>query len=102
MITARGGLRVEPTYSFETCPTPDILVVPGGMGTRREMKNPRMLTWLKETSAKTELTLSVCSGALLLGSAGLLDGLTATTHHGALDQLRSVNTSINIDPTKRF
>src|SRR5438477_12770960 len=74
IITARGGLRVEPAHSFETCPTPDILVVPGGMGTRREMKNPRMLTWLKETSAKAELTLSVCSGALLLGQAGLLDG----------------------------
>ena len=68
-ITARGGLRVEPEHSFENCPSPDILVVPGGMGTRRDMNNPRMLSWLQENAQRADLILSVCSGALLLGKA---------------------------------
>jgi len=101
-ITARGGLSVYPSYSFESCPPPDILLVPGGFGTRREMKNARMLEWLKEQSSNTELILSVCSGALLLGRAGLLDGLTATTHYAALDELRSLSPSISIDSSQRF
>ena len=101
-ITARGGLRVKPEHSFEDCPKADIVVVPGGMGTRREMNNPRMLNWLQEISKKTELMLSVCSGALLLAKAGLLEGLTATTHHGALDELRAISPGIKVDDTKRF
>ena len=101
-ITARGGLRVEPAHSFENCPSPDILVVPGGMGTRREMNNPGMLSWLKENAQRADLMLSVCSGALLLAKAGLLEGLTATTHHGALDELRAISPGIKVDDTKRF
>ena len=101
-ITTRGGLRVEPEHSFENCPSPDILVVPGGMGTRREMNNPRMLSWLRENAKKADLMLSVCSGALLLAKAGLLEGLTATTHHGALDELRAISSGIKVDATKRF
>src|SRR5205823_14081197 len=72
-ITARGGLRVEPAHSFENCPSPDILVVPGGMGTRREMSNPGMLSWLRENAKRADLVLSVCSGALLSAKAGLLE-----------------------------
>ena len=101
-ITARGGLRVEPAHSFENCPSPDILVVPGGLGTRREMNNPGMLSWLQENAERSELTLSVCSGALLLGKAGLLEGLTTTTHHAALDELRAISPRIKVDATKRF
>src|ERR1700730_15990865 len=101
-ITARGGLSVVPQHTFESCLRPDILLVPGGMGTRREMNNPGMLRWLKGRAAEAELVLSVCSGALLLATAGLLDGLTATTHHGALNELRAVSPMIKIDCSKRF
>ena len=101
-ITARGGLSVNPSYSFASCPRPDILLVPGGFGTRREMKNAKMLAWLREQSASTELILSVCSGSLLLARAGLLHGLTATTHHAAIDELRNVSSSISIDSSRRF
>ncbi len=101
-VTARGGLSVNPEYSFASCLRPDILLVPGGMGTRREMNNPKMLRWLKDRAAEAELVLSVCSGALLLAKAGLLDGLAATTHHGALDELRAINSSITIDCSQRF
>ena len=61
-----------------------------------------MLQWVKDNAAKAELELSVCSGALVLGKAGLLDGLTATTHHAALDELRAISPHINIDSSRRF
>jgi len=101
-ITARGGLRVEPEHSFEDCPNPNILVVPGGMGTRREMNNPRMLQWLRRRAKSAELILSVCSGALILAKAGLLNGLKATTHHDALDELRAIHPDIVVDGQRRF
>ena len=101
-VTARGGLSVNPAYSFENCPRPDILVMPGGMGTRREMNNPGMLEWLRHNAEGAELVLSVCSGALVLGKAGLLNGLSATTHRGALDELRAIHPDILVDDQKRF
>ena len=101
-IKARGGLSVNPAYSFENCPQPDILLMPGGMGTRREMNNPGMLRWLRGNADGAELILSVCSGALVLAKAGLLNGLSATTHHGALDELRAIDPDIAVDGEKRF
>ena len=101
-VKTRGGLSVNPAYSFEKCPQPDILLVPGGMGTRREMNNPEMLDWLKRQAEGAELILSVCSGALVLAKAGLLSGLRATTHRAALDELRAIDPGIAIDGEKRF
>ena len=101
-VKARGGLSINPAYKFENCPRPDILLMPGGMGTRREMNNPAMLDWLRRNAEGAELILSVCSGALVLAKAGLLNGLTATTHHGALDELRAIDPDIAVDREKRF
>lgn len=101
-ITTRGGLRIIPDQSFETSTGADIILVPGGLGTRREMNNPKMLQWVKDNATNAELVLSVCTGALVLGKAGLLEGLTATTHHLALEELRAVSPLINIDASKRF
>ena len=101
-ITARGGLSINPAYSFQNCPRADILLIPGGMGTRRQMDNQGMLDWLRCNAESAELILSVCSGALVLAKAGLLDGLSATTHHGALDELRAINPNIAVDSEKRF
>jgi len=89
-VHARNGLVVTPRYGFADCPPPDILIVPGGYGTRREMKNPMMLEWVTRTAPSCELVLSVCTGALVLGAAGLLDGLAATTHFMAFDELRAI------------
>lgn len=89
-VLARNGLSVNPRYTFANCPPPDILVVPGGYGTRREMKNPVMLEWITRVAPSCELVLSVCTGALVLGAAGLLDGREATTHFMAFDELRAV------------
>jgi transcriptional regulator GlxA family with amidase domain len=87
IISARNGLAVSPTHSFADCPPVDILVVPGGYGTRREMHNELVIDWIRVQAATAELILSVCTGALLLARAGLLAGLEVTTHHGALDLL---------------
>ncbi|MGL4610402.1 MAG: DJ-1/PfpI family protein [Trueperaceae bacterium] len=98
VIQARNNLNITPTHTLQTCPQPDILVVPGGggkrpdgtlFGTRKEKTNEVLLEWLREKSKHTELILSVCTGALLLAKAGLMDGVRATTHHRALDELRS-------------
>lgn len=95
-IRARGGLQVVPEYSLAECPPPDIVVVPGGFGTRREMHNPVLLDWLREQAAHVELMTSVCTGSLVLGSAGLLDGLTATTHHAEYDLLEKTSPAITV------
>lgn len=80
-VKTRGGLSVQACCTLETCPVPDILVVPGGYGTRREMRNPQVVDWIVRTAPHAGLVLSVCTGSLLLGQAGLLDGLESTTHH---------------------
>jgi transcriptional regulator GlxA family with amidase domain len=101
-VVARNGLSVNPRYAIETCPAPDLLVVPGGGGTRKEMNNRVVLDWIKAVSARAELMLSVCTGALLLAKADLLDGLKATTHFGALDLLRSVAPRTTVLGGERF
>jgi len=101
-ITTRNQLSVNPQYTIHDCPQPDILLVPGGQGTRREMNNPTLVNWIKDCSQKTQLILSVCTGALLLAKAGLLEGLTATTHHSAIELLKEIAPNINIQTDKRF
>ncbi|MCG2775476.1 MAG: DJ-1/PfpI family protein [Desulfobacterales bacterium] len=87
-ITTTGGMKVIPQYSFENCPRLDILVVPGGWGTRKELNNIVMLEWLRSRAAEVETLTSVCTGSMLLGFAGLIDGLHATTHWRSLDWMR--------------
>ncbi|MES3023254.1 MAG: DJ-1/PfpI family protein [Pseudomonadota bacterium] len=86
-IAARNNLSVNPHYAFDQMPHADVLVLPGGFGTRREKLNPVMLEFVRERVAAAESVLSVCTGALLLAKAGLLRGLHATTHRGALAEL---------------
>jgi len=101
-ILARNQLSVNPSYTIQDCPRPDILVVPGGLGTRKEMHNPVLIDWIRSSSQKAELILSVCTGALLLAKAGLLEGLAATTHHGAIELLKKVAPHTAIHPNKRI
>lgn len=99
VVAARNGLMVTPTHSFATCPRLDIAIIPGGFGTRREMRNPVVLEWVAARSRTSEYTLSVCTGSLVLGSAGVLDGRHATTHHMAFPELRAAapNATIHQD-----
>ncbi len=101
-ILAHGRLLAAPRYSIDSCPDPDILVVPGGMGSRPLIKDERLIAWIAERAAKVELLLSVCTGALLLAKAGLLEGLAATTHHGAFEHLAALSPSTRIVAEERF
>jgi transcriptional regulator GlxA family with amidase domain len=96
-VTTTGKMQVLPHYTFETCPPLDILVVPGGWGTRRELKNPTMLEWLRERAAEVETLTSVCTGSMLLGFAGLLNGLHATTHWRSLDWMRDSFPEVTVE-----
>lgn len=88
-VATAQGLQLTATTAFGSAPPLDIILVPGGWGTRRQMKNPALLDWLRERSRSAELTTSVCTGALVLGAAGLLDGKRATTHWESLELLRT-------------
>jgi transcriptional regulator GlxA family with amidase domain len=80
-------LSLHAEAALEEFAEPDILVVPGGFGTRRLMTDERMLDWVRSVHEGTEWTTSVCTGSLVLGAAGLLDGLEATTHWAAMKTL---------------
>lgn len=97
-----NGLRVVPDYGFADHPPIDILVVPGGIGTRAAVKDGAVLAWVKRVAAGAKITMSVCSGARLLGANGLLDGLAAVTHHSVVDSLREIAPAAVIEMDKRF
>jgi transcriptional regulator GlxA family with amidase domain len=101
-VTLRSGFRIEPHATLESAPRADLLIIPGGPGTRREMYNPVLRDWIGATALRAELVLSVCTGSLLLATAGLLDGLEATTHRGALDLLREAAPGARIREGARF
>jgi transcriptional regulator GlxA family with amidase domain len=101
-IRARNGLSVNPAHTLADCPPPDILIVPGGFGTRALLKNQPVLDWIKSINTTAEIVASVCTGSVVLGRAGLLDGLKATTHHECFDLLREHAPRTTVVETDRF
>jgi transcriptional regulator GlxA family with amidase domain len=100
-VLTRGGMSVNPRHTLADCPRCEILLVPGGQGTRVEMHNRPLIEWIGAKAQEAELLLSVCTGALLLAKAGLLEGLEATTHHGAIDLLRETASNTNVHADRR-
>jgi len=100
-VTARNGFVMTPHGALGGAPI-DVLVVPGGWGTRRAQHDDALIDAIREAAAGAELVLSVCTGSLLLGRAGLLDGLDATTHHSAFDELREAAPTAQVRPGARF
>lgn len=88
-INCAKGMRVLADYSFADAPPADIILVPGGFATRQEEDNPAMLDFVRQMHNRAELTTSVCSGALVIQKAGILEGKRATTHWIAIDDLKS-------------
>lgn len=82
-----GMLGVEIDATYEELPTPDVIIFPGGVGTRDLMSDERVLEWVRTAHATSTFTTSVCTGSLVLAAAGLLGGLSATTHWSALGVL---------------
>jgi len=99
-VITTGGMKVIPDHTFENCPKLDVLVVPGGWGTRKELKNPVMLNWLRTRATEVETLTSVCTGSMLLGFAGLLNGHRATTHWRSLDWMRESFPSVTVEYDK--
>ena len=101
-LAATGGLLVTPEFSFSKHPEIDLLVVPGGFGTRPLLSDEETLEWIRKTSAAAKLTTSVCTGALLLSKAGLLNERQATTHWSALELLESISPHTKVLRDSRF
>lgn len=89
IVASSQGPKSLIDYRFEVCPTFDILLVPGGRGTRREVDNPVLLDWLRSQAQTAQYITSVCTGSALLARAGLLDGRRATTNKAAFEWVAS-------------
>jgi transcriptional regulator GlxA family with amidase domain len=79
-VPSAQGPKVVADYGFEDCPELDLILVPGGQGTLRELGNKKLHEWLRQRAAKAEITMSVCTGSAILAKAGLLDGRRATSN----------------------
>ncbi|WP_374652353.1 DJ-1/PfpI family protein [Dongia sp.] len=101
-LAAVGGLSVAPDFTLEEAPQADVLLVPGGKGSRRLLRDARTLAWIGKQAAGAEIVASICTGALPLAKLGLLDGLKATTHAGAMAELRALGPRIDVRPQARF
>lgn len=83
------GMRVVPDHNLRDAPALDVLVIPGGQGTRREVTNQQLISWIARISATASWTTSVCTGALLLHEAGVAKGRRVATHHAFEDTLQA-------------
>lgn len=103
MITARNGLKVKPDYSIEDLPPVDILIIPGGKGAREnEVQNDIIINWIRQQMKEVKLITSVCTGALLLAKAGLLDGLKATTHWASIQTFKKDFPNVEVMENVKF
>ena len=101
-VTCAKGLRVLPDQTWETVPGFDVLVYPGGRGTRQQIGDEAIRSWLHGLAENGTLMTSVCTGSLVFADAGLLDGAPATTHWGSLETLGKLGTDIAVRPDDRF
>jgi len=96
-ITTRGGMEVRPHFSINSHPQLDRLIIPGGYGTRTLMHDESLINWLGSFNPRSTRLASVCTGSLLLASAGHLDGKSATTHWTVLDMMEETFPKVKVD-----
>jgi transcriptional regulator GlxA family with amidase domain len=101
-VTCAKGLRVLPDYSWETAPAADLVLVPGGRGTRALAQDEPVLDWVRGQHERGRLVTSVCTGALVLAAAGLLRNRPAATWWGAFDELLAIDSTIEPRRDDRF
>lgn len=101
-IRTVNGLKVKPDFAFDNHPPIDILVIPGGVGTKKEMDKSAIVEWIRWNSDKAKMTVSVCSGARILARMGLLDGMEVTTHHEVFDDIRRIAPRATLNQKARF
>jgi transcriptional regulator GlxA family with amidase domain len=101
-VRARNGLKLVPEHTLESLPPPDLLIIPGGYGTRALLNQASVIDWIRRKAPRTEIVASVCTGSLLLAKAGLLAGLNATTHYQSFDRLRELEPTATVREDVRF
>jgi transcriptional regulator GlxA family with amidase domain len=101
-IRCAKGLRVEVDHSLADCPTLDVLLIPGGQGTRREVENKKLLKWIEKRSAGCQWITSVCTGSLLLTAAGPAAGKRVTTHWAFVETLRERGEAAEVLANARY
>ena len=102
LVTCAKGLKVLPDHSWESAPPLDVVVYPGGRGTRRELTDEAVLGWLRHERQRGTLMTSVCTGSLVYAAAGLLRDRAATTYWDQLDLLGELDPTIEVHPDDRF
>jgi transcriptional regulator GlxA family with amidase domain len=102
VVTAVNGLKVLPNETFADGHAYDLLVVPGGFGTRALVHDAEVMAWVAAQSASAEIVVSVCSGALVLATCGLLEGRRATTHHEVMHELAAIAPHTTVVRDQRY
>ncbi len=101
-VLAANGLTLAAHHSMNSAPPLDVLIHPGGQGTRALMRDPEHVAWVRHQAATVPLMVSVCTGALVYAAAGLLAGRPATTHWESLELLSGLDPTIRVRPEVRF
>jgi transcriptional regulator GlxA family with amidase domain len=102
LVQCAKGLVVQTNYSYATTPPLEVLIYPGGRGTRPHLQDAVQLDWVRTQRDNTPLMTSVCTGSLVYAAAGLLTGRPATTHWSALDHLAQIDPTIDVRTDERF
>ena len=100
-IEARGGMKLLPDFHYSQCPRIDILIVPGGL-IERESERDELFGWIRSLSQAAEIIASVCTGAFILAKAGLLEGLSATTHWEDIEAFSKMFPNVEVIENKRW
>jgi transcriptional regulator GlxA family with amidase domain len=101
-VECAKGLRILPQVTVAAAPPLEVLIYPGGRGTRPQLKDEARLAWVRAQRERVPLMTSVCTGALVYAAAGILAGRPATTHWASLDLLAQLDPSISVQPDARF
>ncbi|MGG5210588.1 DJ-1/PfpI family protein [Chryseobacterium sp. MIQD13] len=101
-VSAVNGLSVNPKYNFQSCPPVEILIIPGGVGTKKVITDKEILTWVNQIHQNTLYTASICSGSRILGVLNLLDNKEYCTHQGVYEHMAEIVPSGLPQKEKRF
>ncbi|HZQ58254.1 MAG TPA: DJ-1/PfpI family protein [Acidimicrobiales bacterium] len=101
-VTCAKGMRAVPDHRWDWAPAPDVLIYPGGRGTRPQLGDADVRSWLRDVAQSASIMASVCTGSLVFADAGLLDGRPATTHWQSLELLAKLGRDVDVRPDDRY